>query len=77
VTFEISYFHERVLAEIQSWPVDVVADYARLVEVLMEYGPSLRFPTRERSVVGSSSFVPVVVRDLAVRSTASSSANVS
>ncbi len=42
--FEISYFHERVLSEIQSWPVDVVADYARLVELLAEHGPSLRLP---------------------------------
>lgn len=42
--FEIAYFHERVLAEIESWPVDVVADYARLVELLAEHGPSLRLP---------------------------------
>jgi phage-related protein len=41
---EIEYFHERVLAEIESWPVDVLADYARLVELLAEYGPSLRLP---------------------------------
>jgi len=44
VAFEVSYFHERVLTEIQSWSVDIVADYARLVELLMEYGPSLRLP---------------------------------
>lgn len=42
--FEISYFHGRVLSEIQSWPVDVLADYARLVELLAEHGPSLRLP---------------------------------
>ncbi len=42
--FEIEYFHERVLAEIESWPVDVLADYVRLVELLAEYGPSLRLP---------------------------------
>ena len=42
--FEIVYFHERVLAEIESWPVDVLADYARLVELLAEHGPSLRLP---------------------------------
>ncbi len=42
--FEIEYFHERVLHEIESWPVDVLADYARLVELLAEYGPSLRLP---------------------------------
>lgn len=44
MAFEIEYFHERVLTEIQSWPVDVLADYARLVELLAEYGPSLRLP---------------------------------
>ena len=44
MSFEINYFHVRVLAEIESWPVDVVADYARLVELLIEHGPSLRLP---------------------------------
>ena len=42
MAFAIEYFHERVLAAIESWPVDVLADYARLVELLAEYGPSLR-----------------------------------
>ncbi len=42
--FEIEYFHERVRAEVESWPVDVLADYARLVELLAEHGPSLRLP---------------------------------
>jgi len=44
VAFEIDYFHERVLAEVESWPVDVLADYARLIELLAEHGPSLRLP---------------------------------
>ena len=44
MVFEIEYFHPRVLAEIESWPVDILADYARLVELLMEHGPSLRLP---------------------------------
>jgi phage-related protein len=44
MAFEIRYFHGRVLSEIESWPVDVLADYARLVELLAEYGPSLRLP---------------------------------
>lgn len=44
MAFEIEYFHERVLAEIQSWPVDVLADYAHLVELLIEHGPNLRLP---------------------------------
>ena len=44
MAFAIRYFHERVLSEIESWPVDVLADYARLVELLAEYGPSIRLP---------------------------------
>ena len=44
MAFEINYFHERVLEDIESWPVDVLADYARLVELLMEHGPNLRLP---------------------------------
>ena len=42
--YQIEYFHPRVLAEIEAWPVDVVTDYARLVELLAEHGPSLRLP---------------------------------
>ena len=42
--FSISYFHPRVLATIEAWPVDLLADYARLVELLMVYGPDLRLP---------------------------------
>lgn len=44
MAFEIEYFHGRVLAEIEAWPVDVLADYARLLELLMSHGPSLRLP---------------------------------
>jgi phage-related protein len=44
MAFEVEYFHERVLAEVESWPVDVLADYARLIELLVEHGPSLRLP---------------------------------
>ena len=44
MAFEIEYFHERLPAEIESWPVDALADYARLVDLLVEYGPSLRLP---------------------------------
>jgi phage-related protein len=44
VPFEIEYYHPRVLATIEAWPVDVLADYARLVELLAEHGPSLRLP---------------------------------
>lgn len=44
MAFQIELFHERVRAEVESWPVDVLADYARLIELLAEYGPSLRLP---------------------------------
>lgn len=44
MTFELEYFHERVRAEIEAWPVDVLADYARLAEMLVEHGPNLRLP---------------------------------
>ena len=42
--YSVEYFNERVLAEIEGWPVGVLADYARLVELLMEFGPDLRMP---------------------------------
>jgi phage-related protein len=44
MAFDITYFHKRVLAEVESWPVDVLANYARLIELLAEYGPGLRLP---------------------------------
>ena len=44
MTYQIEYFHPRVLAEIRSWPVDVLADYAHLAGLLAEHGPDLRLP---------------------------------
>ncbi len=44
MAFEISYFHNRVLAEVESWPVDILADYARLIELLTAHGPNLGLP---------------------------------
>jgi hypothetical protein len=44
MSFEVEYFHPRVLSAIEGWPVDVLADCARLVELLIEHGPSLRLP---------------------------------
>jgi phage-related protein len=44
MAYEVEYFHGKVLAEIESWPVDILADYARLVELLIEFGPFLRLP---------------------------------
>lgn len=42
--YAIEYFHRRVKKEIDGWPVGIVADYARKVELLMEFGPDLRMP---------------------------------
>ena len=42
--YSIEYFHRRVLSEIESWPSDILADYARMAELLMDYGPNLRLP---------------------------------
>ena len=42
--YSIEYFHPRVKAEIESWPGGILADYARIVELLMEFGPNLRMP---------------------------------
>jgi phage-related protein len=44
VRFTLEYYNPRVLAEIESWPAGVLADYARLVELLMEHGPNLKMP---------------------------------
>jgi len=44
MAFSVEYFHSRVQAEIESWPVDVLADYARIVELLIEHGPNLKLP---------------------------------
>jgi phage-related protein len=42
--YTIEYFHPKVADEIESWPVGILADYARLVELLMEFGPDVRMP---------------------------------
>ena len=42
--YSIVYFHSRVKAEIENWPVGILADYARIVELLTEFGPNLRMP---------------------------------
>ena len=42
MNYTIEYFHFRVQAEIESWPDGILADYARLIELLMEFGPSLK-----------------------------------
>jgi len=44
VPYTVDYFSQRVFEEIESWPVGILADYARLVELLIEFGPDLRMP---------------------------------
>jgi len=44
VSYEVEYFHPRVRDEIEGWPVGILADYARIVDLLMEFGPDLRMP---------------------------------
>jgi phage-related protein len=44
MAFSVEYYHPKVLAEIEEWPVEVLADYARLLELLMDHGPNLRLP---------------------------------
>ena len=44
MNYTIEYFHARVKTEIETWPDGILADYARLVELLMEFGPNLRMP---------------------------------
>ena len=44
VKHALEYFHSRVKNDIESWPDGILADYARLVELLMEFGPNLRMP---------------------------------
>ena len=40
----VEYFNQRVLDEIESWPVGILADYERMVELLIEFGPVLKMP---------------------------------
>lgn len=42
--YSVDYFNLRVRRDIERWPVGILADYARLVELLMEFGPDLRMP---------------------------------
>jgi phage-related protein len=42
--YSIEYFNARVQGEIEVWPAGILAHYARIVELLMEFGPSLGMP---------------------------------
>ena len=32
MSYAVDYFNRRVLRDIESWPVEILADYARLIE---------------------------------------------
>lgn len=44
MAYELEYFSPRILASIEAWPAEILADYARLIELLLEHGPNLRMP---------------------------------
>ena len=44
MNYTVEYFHPLVKAEIEDWPVGLLADFARIVELLMEFGPNLHMP---------------------------------
>ena len=44
MAYSVEYFNTRVLEQIESWPADVVSDYVRIVELLIENGPNLGLP---------------------------------
>ncbi|EQD30455.1 bacteriophage protein [mine drainage metagenome] len=35
MAYSVEYFHAKVQASVETWPVDVVADYARIIELLV------------------------------------------
>jgi phage-related protein len=44
MNYAITYFNPRVKVAIEEWPVGILADYARCVELLAEFGPNLGMP---------------------------------
>jgi phage-related protein len=44
MNYTIEYFHSCVKAEIEAWPDGILADFTRMMELLMEFGPNLRMP---------------------------------
>ena len=36
MNYTIEYFHARIKTEIESWPDSLLADFARIVELIME-----------------------------------------
>ena len=44
MAYELEYFNPKIQASIEAWPVEILADYAKLLELLLEHGPDLRMP---------------------------------
>ena len=44
MSYTVEYYHPRVREEIENWPVGILAGYARIVELLLEFGPDVRMP---------------------------------
>ena len=44
MSFLVEYYHPKVLEEIEAWPVEILAEYAHLVDLLMTHGLDLRMP---------------------------------
>ncbi|MBI5583493.1 MAG: type II toxin-antitoxin system RelE/ParE family toxin [Deltaproteobacteria bacterium] len=44
MNFNIEYFNARVKKEIESWPTDLLADFARMLELLIDFGPQIGMP---------------------------------
>lgn len=42
--YTVEYFNQSVLDGIERWPVRLLADYARELELLIEFGPGLGMP---------------------------------
>lgn len=52
--YVIEYFSQGVLDEVESWPVGILADYARITELIVEFGPQLQMP--HSRVIGAGLF---------------------
>jgi len=44
MSYEIEYFHPGIEADIDRWPTSIKADFRRISQLLVEYGPQVRMP---------------------------------
>jgi phage-related protein len=44
MNWSVNFFSERVQREIAEWPVDIYADFLRLISLIEEHGADLRLP---------------------------------